>query len=192
MITQSIAESHKDRTDYWKDSPFELLHALENDERGKWGEAFLHKLLTKAGVPNTWDGDCNTDAEDGTYDIKLTASPLSRVEVKTSLNESNWQHEPIYAAPRWDRLVLIDINYDHIFISVFTHSQLACILVPGSAKHPHLGKGATLRKDKEDGYKFDFSPATINNGLTHGYTFSYDMNEPDDSGLLEFVRSKCI
>lgn len=122
----------------------------------------------------------------------MVNSTLNRVEVKTSLNESNWQHEPIYAAPCWDRLVLIDINYDHIYISFFTHSQLTCILVPEASKHPQLGKGATLRKHVDDGYKFDFSPRTIQNGLTYKHTFSYDINEPDDSGLLEFLRSKCI
>ena len=191
-INDSIEEAYISRNDYWNGSIFEKLAALQNDERGKWGEKFLHSLLTCACIPSQWDGDSNTNQSDGTYDLKLLNQHQTRIEVKTSASEANWQHEPIISEPDWDLLILIDLNYDHLFLSIFTHDELKPILIPGISKHVHLGVGAHLRKSKNAGYKFDLSPASMQRSLTHGYTFSYDMNAPDDTGLLEFLRSKCI
>ena len=90
-------------SDYWDGSIFEPITALGTDQRGRWGEDLLHRLLTAAGVSNNWLQDANTNLDDGTYDIYVDDVDV-RIEVKTSLNERYWQHENIYAAPVWDRL----------------------------------------------------------------------------------------
>ena len=69
-------------------------------------------------------------------------------------------------------------------------TYLLPILVPGTAKDPCLGKGATLRKNKDDGYKFDFSSKSHRNGLLNELTFEYDYNAPDITGLIDFIKER--
>lgn len=170
----------------WIDSPFEKLIIMSNDARGRWGERLACEFLNLADIPYKWNADCNNQQPDGIYDIKV--DQITRIEVKTAASFKNWQHEPIYAAPVWDVLFLIDIAFDKIFLTILKRDDLLPILVPGKSQHILLGKGATLRKNKDDGYKFDFSPKTIANGLQNELTFEYDYNDPDITGLIAFIR----
>jgi len=54
-------------------------------------------------------------------------------------------------------------------------------------KDPIFGKKATLRESQEDKWKFDFSRVTVSNAIAAGYTFCYDVNNPDDQGLVEHL-----
>ena len=187
-LTDEAFES--DNSTSWIGSPFEKLIVMSNDARGRWGERLACEFLKLAELPHQWDADCNNQQPDGIYDIKLETG--TRIEVKTAASFKNWQHEPIYAAPVWDVLFLIDVAYDKIFLTILNRTQLLPILVPHKAQHVLLGKGATLRKNKDDGYKFDFSPKTIENGLVHSLTFEYDYSAPNSTGLAAFIKERLL
>ena len=102
-IIESLKEFKKDYNPY-KNSPFEQLLTLTSDDRGKWGEKFLHNNIKLSGLKSKWDGDSNTGNVDGSvYDILINLN--RRTEVKTATNGLNkrsrkltntWQHENIY------------------------------------------------------------------------------------------------
>ena len=187
-IKTLINEAYEnDNSTNWNGSPFEKLIVMSNDARGRWGERLACQFLTLAGIPYQWNADCNNQQSDGIYDIKAADT---RIEVKTAASFTVWQHEPIYAAPLWDQLFLIDVLYDKIYLTILSHTYLLPILVPGSVKDPCLGKGATLRKNKDDGYKFDFSSKSHRNGLLNELTFEYDYNAPDITGLIDFIKER--
>ena len=153
-INGLIEEAYKnDNSTNWHGSPFEKLIVMSNDACGRWGEQLACRFLGHAGVNYTWDADCNNQQDDGIYDIK---TDRDRIEVKTAVSTSIWQHEPVYHAPVWDQLICLDIAYSKIYLSILSREDLLPILVPGPSKHVLLGKGATLRKSKDDGYKLDF------------------------------------
>ena len=66
---------------------FEYITTLSTDQKGKWGEQYLRDMIKEyTDIPVQWDGDCNTNANDGTYDLfwYLHNGKKVRVEVKTS------------------------------------------------------------------------------------------------------------
>lgn len=185
------AISQQVETDYWVGSRFEEVAHYKPDPKGKWGELLLHNLLTLAGIPHTWDGDSNTNPDDGIYDIKLD-TPLPRLEAKTSTRNASggFQHDGIYSTPLWDVVAFVDVSYDCIYLTLVSYDCLLPILVPGDAKHPEFGKGATLRENHTDDYKFDFSQRTITQGIKHGHTFVIDPANEDLDALKAFLYSK--
>ena len=187
----SIADAfEEDESLNWKDSPFEKLIIMSNDARGRWGEKLIAKLLSEAGFYNTWFGGKKIRDDGGTYDIKLHRDSNHRVEVKTATSFKTWQHEPIYREDLWDLAVFADIKYSSIVFTIFDRLSILDILVPEKAKHPVLGKGATLRKHKDGGYKLDFSSRTHSLCLENDWAFEYDLNEPDMTGLISFIRRR--
>lgn len=187
ILDETIKEAIDNSSDSWKGSPFELLIAITNDERGRWGEKFLFRIIKEsAGIDSTWDGDCNTRPEDGgTYDILVNLIRKLKNEVKTAFSctsSANWQHENIYAKSVWDKLTFVDVDYDKIYISVLTPENMEYLF--RNERDPVLGKKATLRESQQDKWKFDFSRVTVKNAIAAGYTFCYDYNNPDDAGLI--------
>jgi hypothetical protein len=190
ILDETIKEAIENSNDSWKGSPFEPLTKLTNDERGRWGEKFLFRIIKEvAGIDSTWDGDCNTRPEDGgTYDILVNLIKKLKNEVKTAFSctkSANWQHENIYAKSVWDKLTFVDVDYDKIYITVLTPANMEILFQ--NEKDPIFGKKATLREAQEDKWKFDFSRVTIKNAIAAGYTFCYNVNNPDDAGLVEHL-----
>lgn len=188
ILDETIQEAILNSNDSWKGSPFEhLTKKITNDERGRWGEKFLFRIITEvAKINSSWDGDCNTRPEDGgTYDILVNLIKKLRNEVKTAfscVSNANWQHENIYAKSVWDKLTFVDVDYDCIYITVLTPENMEYLF--RNEQDPILGKKATLREAQEDKWKFDFSRNTMKNAIAAGYTFCYDYNNPDDKGLV--------
>lgn len=190
VLNNSINVAVDSSNDSWKGSIFEPLTKLSNDERGKWGESFLFDLILKeAKIESTWDGDSNTRPEDGgTYDILVNLAKKLKNEVKTAFScakSANWQHENIYAKSVWDKLTFVDVDYDCIYITVLTPENMINLFK--NEKDPILGKKATLREAQEDKWKFDFSRVTVSNAIAAGYTFCYNINNPDDNGLINHL-----
>ena len=190
ILENSIEEAVNASPNSWKGSTFERLTKLSNDERGKWGERFLFNVILRvAEIESTWDGDCNTRPEDGgTYDILVNLAKKLKNEVKTAFScttSANWQHENIYAKSVWDKLTFVDVDYDRIFITVLTPENMVNLF--NNEKDPILGKKATLREAQEDKWKFDFLRVTVSKAIAAGYTFCYDINNPDDNGLVNHL-----
>ena len=190
-LISSIDDAYDKRTNtYWLGSVFERLITLTNDERGRWGEDLLQRFLTLSGIANDWDGDANTKPTDGIYDIKVTNT--DRLEVKTATSENNWQHENIYSRPLWDKIAFIDVDYDHIYLTIMSYDDLAYILVPDKAIHKELLKGATLRGSQIDKYKFDFSRRTRDHAIQAGHTLAIPVDAIDEEAVLQFLHTKFV
>jgi hypothetical protein len=191
ILNETIKEAVENSKKEWKGSIFFPLIELTNDERGKWGEKFLFRIINEvAKIDSTWEGDCNTRPEDGgTYDILVNLIKKLKNEVKTAFSCSKygqWQHENIYAKSVWDKLTFVDVDYDKIYITVLTPKNMEYLF--RNEVDPILGKKATLRESQEDKWKFDFSRVTINKAIAVGYTFCYDVNNPaNDFGLVEHL-----
>ena len=176
-------------SDYWDDSIFEPITALGTDQRGRWGEDLLHRLLIAADVPNNLLQDANTNLDNGTYDIYVDDVDV-RIEVKTSLNERYWQHENIYAAPVWDRLAFIDVLYDTIVFTIVSHSDMAPHLL-SRQKHPVFNKTGVLRGSQTDKYKMDFGAKQHTLGIANGLSFAYTVGD-DPSALLRWISASLV
>ncbi len=193
LIDESVNYSYDNRDTSWIGSRFEKLIYLQNDERGKWGEKFLFDLIMRVSkIESKWDGDCNTNPEDGgIYDILVNPTRKLRTEAKTAFSHDsdsearNWQHENIYAKSVWDKLVFLDVDYDKLYLTVLTPENMEYLFK--NEKDPILGKKATLRKAQEDKWKFDCSPVTIKNAIDAGYTFCYNIDNPDVQGVADHL-----
>lgn len=149
----------------WDNAIFGDIYHLSNDTRGKFGEQIISQLLHIL----KWDIQEDTSDKnihpDGHYDIK--ANNL-RLEVKTACRGSNnsWQHEPLYDNAVFDAcdyVIFLDFNYDHYYLTVCKSMDLP---LGGRSNIQMFGnKHGTLRKNKDDGYKLDFSNTTIQTAL---------------------------
>jgi hypothetical protein len=198
IVESSLAEAEEIilSRDYWKGSVFENLATRGTpDDSGKWGEKIAWLFINALTHLNAkWDGDNNTNAEDGTYDISFELNGKKvRIEVKTSrLGVSvSWQHENIIKEKdKWDKLILVDYEYSTIWFTILDYSDMHF-----KTKHPIFGITPCLRdnetsKSRTDKYKWDFRPLQIERGVAAGLTFCYDLSEPDHEAFSEFLIEK--
>lgn len=188
ILSSTITDAINSNTNIWKGSPFEPMQILSVDACGKWGENFLNKILISYGFKVKWDADKNTNASDGKYDLMVNRN---RVEVKTSFrnrdtpqgNHGGWQHENIYKDHVWDKLALIDVDVNGVYITILNFEEMVF-----DNKHPILNRKPTLRKFRDDGYKFDFGLNTAKLGIKGGLTFFWDLK--DEKILRKFLTEK--
>jgi hypothetical protein len=192
-LLESIDDIYVNRINLWKDSPFENLTYLSNDERGKWGERFIFNLIKlNTNLSVEWDEDSNTNNNDGVYDIAILHNNNKiRIEVKTATRgntkTSNWQHENIYSSNKWDKLLLFDIDFYGFYITIIDYEDMVF-----NHKHSIFGRKPTLRNNQDDKYKFDFGDKQQKNGIDSNLTFYYDLTNPQDDELVNFLTSKIL
>ena len=74
ILIESRTVSINRSEDIWKNSEFHFLLPLSSDERGRWGEYYFHRMLQEyTNLLVEWDGDSNTEPEDGIYDMKANS-----------------------------------------------------------------------------------------------------------------------
>lgn len=190
LLTESIENAYVNRKDIWQDSPFQQVTLLSNDERGKWGEEFVSSLIKKLTDLNVeWNGDNNTNQEDGVYDIMVSNvcnTIKHRLEVKTAsrgtCSTPNWQHENVYASNKWDKIIFFDFDLFGFYLTIIDYKDMTF-----DVRHPVFGRKPTLRNNQDDKYKMDFGIQQQKRGLESGYTFWYDITNPDDEGLKQHL-----
>lgn len=186
FLVESIETAYENRKDIWQDSPFRQITLLSNDERGKWGEEFVSNLIKKLTNLNVeWNGDSNTNQDDGVYDVVVSknhSKKKTRVEIKTAsrgtCGAANWQHENVYASNKWDKLIFFDFDLFGFYLTVIDYNDMTF-----DTRHPVFGRKPTLRNNQDDKYKIDFGIQQQQRGLDSGYTFWYDITNPDEEGL---------
>ena len=198
LITE-LVQSYQSLNSYWEGSVFQPVTQLSTDYKGRWGEELLYRLVHEHTPYDVhWDGDTNTNCDDGVYDLWWTVGDTkTRVEVKTSgRTVSNgrpvgYQHENVYHGDNsWDKLVFVD--YDRDDVIHFTVLSYDSVVVDGRLDLTSLGKRGHVRKNTTDKSKVDFSTKTLRLGLETGVTFRYDVNNPDDEGLSQFLTSRLM
>lgn len=195
---QTMEEEILSRT-YWVGSPFEFLATRGGaDDTGKWGEMYLFNLigaLTYFDIQ--WDGDKNTKAGDGTYDLWFVYQGKKiRIEVKASRfgKKESWQHENLISiGDPCDKLIFIDFQYDTVWITIFDQKKDLFF----ESQHPVFGTKPTLRdnstsKSRKDKYKWDFRILQQKRGTAAGMTYCHDITCPDWTALSEFLIDKLI
>jgi hypothetical protein len=164
---------------------------LGNDERGSWGEetfaSYVAALTTKQLC---WDGDKNNNTLDGVYDMFYKCSKSRqkiRVEEKTAFRgkQGVWQHEGICDSEMWDRLVLFDVDYATIYVTILKYSEINF-----HEKHPVFQRKMHLRKNEKNKYKWDFSLKQLMLGCENGLTFALDVNAPDYKKFAKFIETR--
>jgi hypothetical protein len=187
---QATLERNKKNT-YWDGSVFEELVKLGNDERGSWGEeTFASYVTTLTTKQLCWDGDRNHNTLDGVYDMFYECSKLLqkvRIEQKTAFRGSkgNWQHEGIYDSCMWDRLVLFDVDYSTVFVTILKYEE-----VDFDERHVVFQNKMHLRKNESNKYKWDFGTKQLSLGQEYGLTFALDANSPDNKKFANFIQTR--
>lgn len=186
-ILEKANEFYRDyaKVDPWEDAIFAKIKRMQNDTRGQFGEKIVSEAL-HLNENFVFDMDCTNSNKhaDGHYDLKVNGV---RIEVKTSCHTSGgtWQHEPLYAEDVCDLTIFIDFSYDFFHISVIPSKDLPL----GRDSQYFINKKGHLRKNKDDGYKLDFSQKTIRDltafGLTQ--TFNADATTQD---IANFIGGK--
>ena len=156
----------------WEDSPFKGVKELTNDARGKLGELMMSKVFHYLDYNIESDVSDNNIKPDGHYDLKIDGH---RIEVKTACAIDQFQHEPIYKADVYDIAIFIDFTYDKYWVSICKREDVPL------GKDSELfggkrGKHGTLRKNRDDGWKLDFSRTTIKGFLNRGCAETFDEN----------------
>ena len=160
-IIDRVKKTQTTENNPWDNSPFKTLLTLSIDGRGKVGEEMVSQAFHAVLCDIQED---ITDVNDGSkYDIKVNNHTI---EIKTAYRDirNSWQHENIYKNANVDYIIFIDFDYQDVIISCVPTN-----IITFEEKDKIFGKKATLRKAKDDGYKFDFSRRThknlINNNL---------------------------
>lgn len=173
------------KADSWETAIFTNVKRMENDTRGRFGESIVSEAL-HLNKNFVFDMDYTNSNKhfDGHYDLKVNGR---RIEVKTSCQTSKgvWQHEPLYAEEVCDLVIFIDFGYDFFHISVIPSKDLPL----GRTSPYFINKKGTLRKNKDDGYKLDFSKKTISDliGFKLTKTFEADATIQD---IANFIGGK--
>lgn len=176
---------------YWERSIFEELVRLGNDERGKWGEETFASYVTELTQKELcWEGDRNNNTCDGVYDMfyECTNSCKKvRIEQKTAFRGSkgNWQHEGICDSHMWDRLVLFDVDYSTMYVTILKYEE-----VDFNDRHVVFQNKMHLRKNENNKYKWDFGTKQLTLGQEYGLTFALDVVDPDYNKFANFIQTR--
>ena len=197
-IVTNLIEDYKKSASYWSGSIFESVTHFSTDYKGKFGEELLYNIIKdNTDIPVEWDEDQNTNNNDGVYDLfwHLHNGKKRRVEVKTSGRTVangkpiGWQHENVYFSDnKWDKLVFIDYDAnDVVFFTIVDYNQ---VVKDNTLDLSLFGKKGHQRKNEEGKAQVDFSMKSIQNGIDSNVTLKYDVNNPNNEELINFLNEK--
>jgi hypothetical protein len=191
MIQEAyIAE--KEKNDPWHNSPYQNFLNLTIDARGKLGEQIISQAIAESNNNNIIIeediSDVNAKGSGVHYDMKINGL---LVEIKTAYKGKNnsWQHENLYVSAA-DISIFLDIDYQGLYITIIPEK-----LLPLGKDSPIFGrKHGTLRQNKDDGYKLDFSQATLKNFFTYEdeYCKYFDESEASLENIGHFITERIL
>lgn len=171
MITSIIEEVKRAQTieaNPWDASPFKDLITMTIDARGRVGEEIISRSFATTNREITED---ITDVNDGNkYDMIVDGKVI---EIKTAYRDksNSWQHENVYKNAGVDYVIFVDFDYEEVAITFISTEK-----IPFGERNAIFGKKATLRGNKDDGYKLDFSNRTHENLAKAGFLKRFSPN----------------
>jgi hypothetical protein len=160
----------------WENSKNEKIKEYSNDEVGKIGERLLERILRKypKSFKVEYDGDANTNTEDGIYDMKIYPLMKSlneflkpyRTEVKTATmgrSGEGFQYET-FKENVCDKYILISITPNSEFMTIMDPSELYPI-----RSHYIFNRRLTIRKQTDVG-KLTLSLTSLYKGIQNDNT----------------------
>lgn len=160
----------------WENSKNEKIKEYSNDEVGKIGELIIEELFKRNSrqFMIEYDGDSNTNTNDGIYDMKIYPINKSlkeylkpfRTEVKTAtMGRSNedFQYET-FKENVCDKYILVSITPESEFMTIMDHSELYPI-----KPHEVFNRRLTIRKQTDVG-KLTLSLNSLYKGIQYGNT----------------------
>lgn len=176
--------------DIWKDKPFESFNYLSADYSGKAGEIAFFNFLKRAkenGLHNwgiSYDGDSNSNASDGTYDIGIIVeSSKTRLGIKTARigKQKSFQHDHLHDE-ECDCEILIDITPLCAYLTVINFKYYSL-----KEKHSIFGLTPHLRKNTSNNYKLDLRENHLEKGIIENITIKLDETISDEE-IIRFLR----
>ena len=196
-LINNLIDEYQSVNNYWAGSVFESVTHLSTDYKGRFGEELFYKLLLEyTDIDAQWDGDTNTNNDDGVYDIHWTIDGVkNRVEIKSSgRTVSNgrpvgWQHENVYFNDNsWDYLVFLDYDRDNsVVITIIRYDE---VVIDGELNLSMFGKKGHIRKNTGGKAKVDFSSRSHRLGEATGFCYRHNVLSDDITGLVEFINSR--
>lgn len=191
MIHETYTKERANK-DPWNNSPYKDLLKLTIDQRGKIGENIVSEAIKQANNINICIeedvSDVNTKGDGVHYDIKVNGQ---LIEIKTAYRgtSNTWQHENLYKTAATMSLFL-DFDYHGIYVSLIPED----ILPLGKDSKVFGRKHGTLRQNKDDGYKLDFSLTTFKNFAAYGDTYStyFDADEASLEDIGIFITERIL
>lgn len=180
-LIHNFCLSHQNAEDKWKTSPFREIKELTNDARGELGETIVSSIFHGLNYEINEDITNQSIKENGHYDLKVRGQ---RIEVKTTCADKQFQHEPLYAENVCDLVFFLDFTYDKYWLTICRNDELPL----GRDNKDFGNKHGTLRKNKDDGFKLDFSFTTIKSLIATGHTKQFAENSSIEE-LQSFVNS---
>lgn len=191
MIHETYIKEQESK-DPWNDSPYKELLKLTIDQRGKIGESIVSEAIKQANNNRIYIeedvSDVNAKGVGVHYDIKVNGQ---LIEIKTAYRGTgnSWQHENLYKTAATMSLFL-DFDYNGIYVSIIPED----ILPLGKDSEVFGRKHGTLRQDKSDGYKLDFSLATFKYFANYGnkYNTYFDADEASLEDIGIFITERIL
>ena len=165
---------------------------LTIDQRGKIGENIVSEAIKQANNSLICIEEDVTDINikgDGVhYDIKVNGQ---LIEIKTAYRGTgnSWQHENLYKNAA-TMSIFLDFDYNGIYVSIIPED----ILPLGKDSKIFGRKHGTLRQNRSDGYKLDFSLTTFKNFANYGDTYSiyFDADEASLEDIGIFITERIL
>jgi len=168
--------------DIWVNSPYKKLVSISNDARGKWGEAYVARLIRSTGIKVEERG-LKKDKNGKIYDLFINEKGEWEIKLATiGMNES-FQHENLSNNKTPCGWIFLDVEPDKIWLTILRKCDL-------SKNIPEIGKKGHLRKETNDVYKLDFSKSTINKAKESGICIN--ITESSEEDISKFLRSHLI
>lgn len=185
-----VAEEKKNNN--WVNSPYREFHKLSIDSRGKTGEIIISKAIKAYNSPAITIeedvSDVNAKGDGVHYDIKINGQ---LIEIKTAYRGNSatptWQHENLYRTCA-DMAIFLDFDYEGLYLSVIPTDLLPL----GKDSEIFGRKHGTLRKNKDDGYKLDFSCTTFKNLIDNGFSWYFDADVATMENLGEYITERIL
>lgn len=190
LINARYKAEHTD-IDPWENSPYKNLLKLTIDSRGKVGEEIVSAAIKASQhdeiIINEDISDVNYKGEQVHYDMKVNDL---MIEIKTAYRDrsNNWQHENIYRDMA-DMTIFVDFDYDGIYFSIIPEDLLPL----GKDSEIFGRKHGTLRQNRDDGYKLDFSRTTLNHLQDYNGQYSKKFTENNSfEDIGKFITERII